>query len=68
MKNVNYSFSSVRNNLAGKPQLGLLPMQLASIGRNGWGTVFTLKGIFRVTTNSSGTLTFTQVRKQRGGK
>ena len=44
---------------------GLLGSQLSAVARNGRGYVFTPNGVVRVTTNSSGTLTMTQVRAQR---
>ena len=60
--------NTIYNILNSRARAGLMPMQLASVGKHGWGTVFTTKGILRVTTNSSGTLTFTQVRAQRRAK
>ena len=60
--------NTVYNILNNKPGAGLLPMQLSSIGKHGYGSLFTSKGIFRVTTNSNGTLNITQVRVQRRAK
>lgn len=57
--------NTVYNILNNKPGAGLLASQLSAVARNGRGYVFTSRGVVRVTTNSSGTLTMTQVRAQR---